>query len=163
LEIKIKKIRFKKKIFVDFKGSFLFIFYFVLNEEVRKYWREKKRKNRLKTSVEKGLNLVNLVIGKDEDYDETLDETFETSEREDFETKVKKKSKKSKKTKQQKNSVDSESLKAKKHSFATNTAENSGSSKERVFIEPQGWERNVVRSNSTVDILFNTQEKITVL
>jgi len=113
--------------------------------------------------VEKGLNLVNLVIGKDEEYDETLDETFETSEREDFETKVKKKSKKSKKTKHQKNSVDSESLKAKRHSFATKAAENSGSSKERVFIEPQGWERNVVRSHSTVDISLNTQEKITVL
>jgi len=136
-----------------------------LNEEVRKYWREKKRKTRMTNSAEKGLNLVHLVIGKDEDYDETLDDTFETSEREDDNQMNRKASKKSKKIKQKKNSPDLASLKVNKDSFVSQSKmnENRDSSRERVFIEPQGWEKNVERSHSVVDISLNTQEKITVL
>lgn len=139
------------------QGSFLFIFYFVLNEEVRKFWREKKRKHRLKTSTEKGLNLVNLVIGKDEDYDETLDETFETSDKEDFNKYEKvKKPKKPKTMKSQKTCSSDQTEKKGRQPMVS-------SSKDRIFIEPQEWERNVTRSHSIVDISMNNQEKITVL
>jgi hypothetical protein len=134
----------------------LFIFYFLLNEEVRKFWREKKRKNRLKTSAEKGLNLMNLVIGKDEDYDETLDETFDVSDKE-----VDNKS--GKKSEHKKSRRKFLKMKLKLEKATATTKPEPKSSHERFFIEPQEWEKNTTRRHSIVDIPGNTQEKITVL
>jgi hypothetical protein len=69
------------------KGSFLFIFYFLLNEEVRKYLRDKKKKKRLKLKQDLN-NLTNNVqdlvnINKDDnadDDDEDEDEDEDSDE-----------------------------------------------------------------------------------
>ena len=144
----------------------MFIFYFLLNEEVRKFWREKKRKNRLKTSTEKGLNLVNLVIGKDEDYDETLDETFETSDKEENKKLGPTNSYKKDKKKVEKVKTTILPLSANRNTDrqASKQSHNEvGDERERFFIEPQEWEKNRTRRHSVVDIPANAQEKITVL
>lgn len=151
----------------------MFIFYFLLNEEVRKFWREKKRRNRLKTSTDKGLNLVNLVIGKDEDYDETLDETFETSDKEEYNKIGESNHRKSSKKKNLKRKFKSDNKTTPadagpKTSTTNNNNSNYNEQKnsnqaERFFIEPHEWERNTTRRHSIVDIPGNTQEKITVL
>lgn len=141
---------------------------------MRKFWREKKRRNRLKSSTDKGLNLVNLVIGKDEDYDETLDETFETSDREEFnkigESDLRKSSKK--KNLKRKFKSDNKTTPATSgpktsttinHKNNNNNKQKNSNQAERSFIEPHEWERNTTRRHSIVDIPGNTQEKITVL
>ena len=135
----------------------MFIFYFVLNEEVRKFWREKKRKNRLKSSTEKGLNLVNLVIGKEEDYDETFDETFETSDKEDYNKLTSNKKEKNGARKSQKERT------SQRQTTKLRAGVGKMISNEKIFIEPQEWQKNTERSHNIVDMSAKTQEKITVL
>lgn len=66
----------------NLKGSFLFIFYFLLNDEVKKHLRDQKKKKRLKLK-EKHVHLANLHdliarnmnnLGEDDDDDDDEDE-----------------------------------------------------------------------------------------
>lgn len=65
------------------KGSFLFIFYFLLNEEVRKYLKDRKKKKRLKLK-EKYFNATDgnadTTVNKN---DERLEEAFEEEDEDD--------------------------------------------------------------------------------
>lgn len=103
------------------------------------------------------MNLVSLVIGKEEDYDETFDETFETSDREDNNRFVS-----NKKEKNTKRSQKEEVSKRQTTNKLKAEGDKSVSSK-KFFIEPQEWQKNTERSHNIVDISAKTQEKITVL
>ena len=66
------------------KGSFLFTYYFLLNEEVRKYLKDRKKKQRFK-SKEKNLssnlkNIQDLMIRNEERHDDDEEECDDESQ-----------------------------------------------------------------------------------
>ena len=157
----------------------MFIFYFLLNEEVRKFWRDKKRKHRLKLSADKGLNLVNLVLDKnlDDEYDENLDDTLEQLSIKQESNSVKHKPKKiTRELLKQEDSKksDANTMDKSKKSSVFNQTKNSSSSiarmekkdisGEQFQLETAEWEKNNARKlNNICDKSIKKEEKVTVL
>ena len=152
----------------------MFIFYFLLNEEVRKFWRDKKRKHRLKLSADKGLNLVNLVLDKnlDDEYDENLDDTLEQLSIKQANNSVKHKPNKSTREslKQDGNKKpEANTMEKSKKSSVFNLTKNSSMEKkdisgEQFQLETAEWEKNNARKlNNICDKSMKKEEKVTVL